>query len=124
MKKILLGLHDKEGLEDFFRMFFRFNTCEIEVERTPGGIEKRLSSGEYDMCIMEANHGKPGSEDVNPAKSAYDLVREKVEAEKMAFLAISSMPEAVENARRYGIPAAEKPFKLGALDYLLRSLKS
>jgi len=53
---------------------------------------------------MDANLGKPNSEDVTSSLNVYNLVRQRVEQGLAKFVAISGNKYTVENAKSKGIP--------------------
>ncbi len=79
-----------------------------EMVATYEEMRERASSKPYDLYLMDANLGTPGSLDVRPAIGIYSIVKERIERGDARFVALSSRDGTIKSARENGVPADDK----------------
>jgi|WetSurMetagenome_2_1015567.scaffolds.fasta_scaffold231734_2 hypothetical protein len=105
-KSVLIGLHNRtpEDHADCKLIAVVTGYRVVEVEDLPRMLEQ-IGKRQFDAYYMDANLGKSGSLDINPARQVYELVKSRVEKREARFLAVSGNPLAVRLAQATGIPA-------------------
>jgi len=117
-KRILMGLHDRTIMSRF-RVRAEEGGHEVDGVAELDDMKARVRETNYDIYLMDANLGHPGSPNVSSAIEIYDLVRERVESGDAMFLVTSLSSEAVGAARDAGIPAADGYYDRDEIQELL-----
>ena len=103
----LLGIHDKTLLGTFTYMLQSYGYSVTQAP-TPEGMIRLAEQNQHYAYIMDLNLGKPGSSDITPAVNVYNPIRSRVETGEAKFVGISSNLDAVDAAKKQGIPAFYK----------------
>ncbi len=106
-KSILLGLHNQFYLDAVVNLcnVFGYST---DVANNFTDMLEKAQSKQYQRYLMDINFGKPGAENIEPAKQVYKIVKQHVESGSSKFMAVSGIESVVSLARKEGIPAEDK----------------
>jgi hypothetical protein len=117
-KKALLGMHHEVVAEAYVDSL-ELDGYKVKVVKTEQEMLEEAKREKYQVYIMDANLGYPGSEDITPCVRFYELVKERVEIGKAKFVAISGNPIAIQAAKKQGIPAIDNLSLVSSLSEFL-----
>jgi hypothetical protein len=109
VKKALLGLHEPNSIENrSYSSLLKGKNFEIDYGSSSAELSELAKNCEYQVCIMDANLGFPGSMHIMPCTDLYNQLFPNIESGKVKFLAISGKESVVASVRERGIPAEVK----------------
>ena len=103
--RVLIAFHDPGyllSLENLFKLF-GYDVVTAETEQDMLSV---LKDGNFQLCLMDVNLGRPGEKYTEPAEKAYEIIRRGEESTR--FLALSGDPEIVRYASDKGLPCKTK----------------
>lgn len=103
----LIGFHDPENLS-LYRELIGYEGFKIDAASCQDDMLRMAREARHGIYIMDVNLGVRGSQDPKSSEAVYEIVRKRVEREEAAFVALSGSDDAVNNARKLGIPAEVK----------------
>ena len=106
-RKALIGLSYEEQRPLASRIFQRRGYEPIVAGSFEELRAHAADAGVY-AILMDINYSHPGTGDISSGREIYEMVKPRVEQGYAKFLGIAGSPDAVENARRLGIPCEEK----------------
>jgi hypothetical protein len=103
-RTVILGFHNPEE-SYMIKMYLEFEGYDVQETSTLEGmrqlIESKPSSKGY---WMDTNLGIPNGKEASSAIQIYATVKERVEAGKAMFLAMTTNQDAYEDSHKAGIP--------------------
>jgi len=109
-KTILVGLHLTQYSEYFYKHLEKvLGNYGYDITRVKS-LNEMLETMEtsFNAYLMDVNLDHPRDCDTSSAERVYDMVRDLVEAGEAIFLAVSTTPRVIFEAREKEIPFADK----------------
>lgn len=107
-RRILIGVHNPRLLEQCIDFSQVMGYTVIDSTINFDEMLKKAKEDEYSRYLMDVNLGYPDTINITPAFEIWNIVAPKVEKGLAKFVAISGNIDAVEQAKKTGIPAEDK----------------